>query len=1327
MTQPPILLHEYFDRQWPLRADCLAIEVPLGRGRDGRLGVTYAALARRSLAMTAALQRWVERESVAAVLLPRTSADAYAAQLGILRAGAAYTSIDPAFPDARVLDILDDAQAVALVTDSAGAARAARLGFAPARIISTDPGEFLETTPAAPLARPPWFTPSSLAYVIYTSGTTGRPKGVMVEHRAVSNLVAGDLEEFQLSPDDRVGHGSSHAYDSSVEEIWLAFAAGSTLVVLDDDIIRAGPDLAAWLDRERISVLCPPPTLLRAMGARSASRLSRLKLLYVGGEALPRDVADEWSRGRRLVNGYGPTECAVTAVRGPVTANGRAVSIGRPIPGMRAWVLDPSLEEVADGETGELCLGGVGLARGYWNAPELTATKFPVHPRLGRIYRTGDLARRDSDGSLLCLGRIDSQVKLRGHRIELQEIEAQLARCAGVHAAACRLSGDASRQALVAFIVATDSSAPPSPDDLRAALTRTLPAVMVPSRFRIVEALPTTTGGKLDRAALPELDEPPARDPAASAAPPDSDVEAVIEIAMRTALGRAGAVSVDDHFFADLGGDSLRAAELVTALRDMPATASLTVRDVYEAPTARALAARVASAQPAASSRTPRQADAPVTNRQPIVASALQAIWLTVQLVVASLVGSAVVLALMPRLLLSWGLVPGILIAPLIIAIALVAYTVLAAIVAVAAKRVLIGRYTALSAPVWGTFYIRNWIVQRAVRLVPWALVRGTILEAVILRALGAKIGRRVHIHRGVDLLQGGWDLLEIGDDVTIGQDAAIRVVDLDEGQIIVAPVVLGNDVTLEVRAGVGGGTRIDEGGCLAALSNLPAGGHIPAGERWDGVPARPAGRAPERVPATPPGRELTPGQYAVVLLLLRLAVSLALAGPFVAVAMLAAVARAADAASFLAWLSAPTWDAASIACVLAVGVVPVPLALLCQAAAIRMLGRSEPGVISRWSVAYARVWIKAGQLQAAGEWLSGTLLWPWWLRAAGMRVGPGCEISTIIDVVPELIDIGPGCFLADGIYLGGPRVDRGTVTLAPTRLSSGVFIGNHAVIPGGQQLGHDVLIGVCTVADAACERPGSSWFGHPPFELARRAVPSADRRLTHDPPIVRYMNRLFWEALRFAIPVAPLVVSIVWVSVLAAALQRVSLAAFILAAAPAATLGAAVCLCLLVLVLKWLLLGRVSPGEHPLWSCWCSRWDFLYVVWARLAQPVLSAFEGTLWLAWYLRAMGARIGRRVVLGGGFAQMVDPDMIRIDDEATVHALFQAHTFEDRVLKIDRVRIGRQASVAGGAVLLAGADVGARAWVAPHSVVMKRERLKDGCAYEGCPTRAMTSR
>jgi non-ribosomal peptide synthetase-like protein len=249
---------------------------------------------------------------------------------------------------------------------------------------------------------------------------------------------------------------------------------------------------------------------------------------------------------------------------------------------------------------------------------------------------------------------------------------------------------------------------------------------------------------------------------------------------------------------------------------------------------------------------------------------------------------------------------------------------------------------------------------------------------------------------------------------------------------------------------------------------------------------------------------------------------------------------------------------------------------------------------------------------------------------------------------------------------------------------------------------------------------PGSAWFGHPSFLLSRPRS-GADVGLTHAPSTVRRANRWFWELGKVAFPAMTAAVSVAMALAWLRASAVWSPPAMAWIVTPAIGLSGPFVLAVVVLALKWGLLGRVRPGEHGLWSCWCSRWDYFYVGWDRLARPFLSRFEGTLLLTWYLRAMGMRIGRRVLLGPGFAQVVDPDMIAIDDDATVHALFQAHTFEDRMLKIDRVHIGRGATVACGAVVFYGAHIGDGARVAPQSVIMKRERLAEGGRYEGVPS------
>ena len=1327
-----VLLHQLFASaasRWP---QATAIDVPPGLGRPERLQLSYARLRDQASLISAALEPDLAANAFVAVMLGRDATHLYAAQLGVLGAGAAFVCIDPAFPDAHVLAMLEDSGAVALLTDTAGARRCAALvAGAPSlldvlshcRVIDV-PG-LLDQMPATPLAwtPPAWADGTNTAYMVYTSGTTGRPKGVKVAHASIVQLVSGDIAEFGLTVGDRVAQGSSPAYDSSAEETWLALAVGATVVVLDDETVRLGPDLAVWLRDEHIGVFCPPPTLLRTLGLRDPRAfLPELKLLYVGGEALHHDVADLWAPGRRMVNGYGPTECTVTATRAEVVA-GAEISIGRPVPGLQAWVLDPDGAELPDGSPGELCFGGVGLAQGYHQRPDLTAEKFPQHLRLGRIYRTGDLAQRQASGDLVFLGRIDSQVKLRGYRIELEAVEAALALCAGVAEAAVSVQDGSGEQQLAAFVVPLDAQAPPDFQALRRELALSLPSYMVPSRFALLTTLPRSVGGKLKRDALPAnaatLAGTTKRRVAAS-----TEVQKLIAAAMVLILKCDDGVSIEDDFFMDLGGSSVLAALLISALRQHASTSSLTVRDVYEARTASAMARR------AEASSTTLAPDAPVQAPQlprhpshPIAATVVQSTWLVLELTLACAYTYGLAFALLPWVSERLSPVVLILLAPLLGFVGLAAHTVLALFLTWALKRWLVGSYRASRVPVWGHFYVRHWVVVQAARAIPWALLAGTELQCLALRILGARIGHRVHIHRGVNLHQGGWDLLDIGDDVTVAQDASLRVMELEQGHLIFGRVVLHAGATLQTRAGVGPATVVGQGAVLTALSSLPAHGHIPAGEQWQGVPAVHVGFAPPLPTLSGTASSLSPWAWACALLLGELLLVMWVTLPLEGLALGFVLGMGLDAPALAQLLLGSALTAPGLA-VLSVGlVVSLIGGLVFEALAIRALGRVQPGVLPRWSLGYLRVWLKSALVESAGAWLSGSLLWPHWLRLAGMRVGAGCEISTILCVVPELVDIGPTVFFADGVYLGAPELRHGTVVLGGVSVGENTFVGNHAVIAAGQHLAADILIGVCTVADDRLMRAGSAWFGMPAFELPQRQVEQMDRTLTHEPSTIRLLNRWFWESLRFALPILPVLVVIGWFRCLDAAYAAVGPAVFFLLVAPALGLGAAILVCVCLLALKWALLGRVKPGSHALWSCWCSRWDFLYVAWRVWARASLASLEGSLLLNAWLRCMGVSIGKRVALGPGFSQVIDPDMLHFDDDASVSAMFQAHTFEDRLLKIDHVRVGRGATLSHATVPLYGADIGAGTVVAAHSVVMKHEHLLPGLCYEGAPTQA----
>lgn len=1318
MNQNWRMLHAFFADSVQRHPQAIAVDIPPGRGRPDRQTITYAELARYSSAIARALVPHVAGESIVVILAGRDSPCGYAAQLAVLEAGAAFTCIDPAFPDDQIREVLADAGAVAVLADWQACTRIREAGFETPPLINILEAIEKSVDEHATSAMP-WLDAHTLAYVTYTSGTTGRPKGVMIEHGSIVNLVDANLEAFDLGPGDRVGQSSSFAYDSSVEETWLAFASGATLVVMDDDIARLGPDLVAWLRGERITAIGPPPTLLRTTGCLDPeSALPELRLIYVGGEALPADLAHRWTRGRRMVNGYGPTEATVTAIREQVV-DGGDIAIGRPVRGVQAWVLNETGDEVPDGTEGELCLGGAGVARGYRNLPDLTAHKFPVHPRLGRMFRTGDLAHRASDGRFFFHGRLDSQVKLRGYRIELEAIEARLTECDGVRHAACCVQGAGSRQTLVAFVVPVDQNVPPRLDTVRETLARSLPAYMVPSRISILAALPTSVSGKLDRAKLPALD----ASAGAGSLPvaPSTPLERRLAAAFQQALNLTTPISIHDDFFRDLGGDSLAAAVLVSILREDQVTAAVSTRDVYDMLTVARLAERAASFDRVSPSAEALDEPSVAPAFRVVAATLVQGLWLLLELVVTASAGYLLIFHAVPWLTRLLGVAPVILMAPLLWILLRMALVPAGIAFTLLVKAALIGRYHPQRAPAWGSFHVRHWIVRRVARLIPWTTLAGTEFLNMTLRALGARVGQRVHIHRGVDVSRGGWDLLDIGDDVTLSADATLRLVDVDRGQIVAGGIAIGDRALVDVRAGMAHNTSLGADASLSAWSSLPEGRTVPAGERWDGIPAMPAGLTPSAPVVEDAAAALDPLMHAVVLVASRSALQILMTLPLALSGIVLSLSVGLTADSAIRIIG-QLWTIQALSLIVMSAALVVPATVACEALAVRCLGATPEGVIGRWSWAYVPVCLKTQLVESAGIWLSGTLFWPVWLRVAGMRIGPKGEISTIIDTVPDLVELGSECFLADGIYLAGPRIDRGTVSLGRVRLGARTFIGNHAVVTCGTHLPDDVLLGVCTVADPDRVHGGTSWFGHPPMELPRREVVGADRRLTHDPSFIRFLNRVFWELLRCLVPAGLALVGVGWIEGLASAVATSSTTEVLFVAAPLWTLASTAVLCALVLALKWALLGRVRPGTHALWSCWCSRWDFLYVAWRFYGRAPLGAIEGTMWLSWYLRAMGMTIGRRVLLGDGFAQVVDPDMLVIGDDATVSAMFQAHTFEDRVLKIDRVHVGRGATVADATVPLYGADIGARTHVAAHSVVMKRERLTPRTRYEGVPTR-----
>jgi amino acid adenylation domain-containing protein len=546
--------------------------------RDEAGTLTYEELVRRASLLAGHLR---PEEPVIGVCVPR-SADLVTAELGALLAGAAYLPLDPEHPVERLAVILADAGVRRVVTTRA---LSARLPATLERVSIEDfhaPG-----TPRGPL--PTEVLPGQLAYVMYTSGSTGQPKGVMVEHGALASFTGWHRRAFGLEADSRTTLLYSPAFDPSAAELWPALAAGATLHVPGQDVRLSPERLQAWLLSEHITFTDLPTALAERLLALPWPAACALRTVLAGGDRLhSRPVPGlPW----RLFNQYGPTETTVTATSGEVLPAGPDAplpSIGQPIDGASAYVLDAELQPVPPGVPGELYIGGAGVARGYLNRPDLTAGRFipdPFSSRPGaRLYRTGDLARFLADGSLEFLGRVDAQVKVRGFRVEPAEISALLRTCPGITEAHVRAwSPPGGEPRLVGYLVPRAGEAPPLPSRLREHLARTLPAYMIPSAYVELKALPLTHSGKVDERALPE----PSLATQAPQAPLVGELEQQLAGLWCETL-RLERVGAEDNFF-DLGGHSLLLAQVQHLLKarlghDVPMV------KLFEFPSIRALA-----------------------------------------------------------------------------------------------------------------------------------------------------------------------------------------------------------------------------------------------------------------------------------------------------------------------------------------------------------------------------------------------------------------------------------------------------------------------------------------------------------------------------------------------------------------------------------------------------------------------------------------------------------------------------------------------------------------------------------------------------------------
>ena len=1220
--------------------------------------LTYAQLADAAGELAASLSELgVGAGDRVGVRVPSGTSDLYVAILGVLMAGAAYVPVDADDPPARATSIWRSAGVCAIVGEGLAVTRLA-LSASRAREV----------------------TPEDDAWVIFTSGSTGEPKGVAVSHRAAAAFVDAEARLWTVYPEDRVLAGLSVGFDASCEEIWLAWRNGAALVPARREIVRSGAEFGAWIAASDVTVISTVPTLASLW---DESALAGVRLMIVGGEACPRELAWRLAAEREVWNTYGPTEATVVSTASRLRPNS-PVTIGWPLAGWQVAVVDAAGEPVPFGEPGELVIGGVGLGR--YLDPALDAERFAPLESLGwpRAYRSGDIVRETTAG-LDFVGRRDDQVKLGGRRLELGEIDAQLCAAPGVRAgvAAVRES-EAGNKLLVGYIVGDAE-----PATVRAHVAQTLPAGIVPLIVTL-DSLPQANSGKIDRKALPW---PPPSPLAGSEGL--TGTAAWLAERWSEQLGPLP-VAADSDFF-ELGGSSVAAAKLVSAVRARFPTAA--IADVYKHRRLDELADRLDEL----GSARDETAAAPRSGAR--VWSALQALG------VVALIGFAA-----PSWLIgifgfdAWqGTGPTIAWPALVLSWLLFVSSPGRALIIIAARRALMrgvvpGRYPRRS---W--LGLRIWFLERLAERLHVARLAGTPWAARMARLTGHPVGEKASLAT----LPSPTALVRIGAGATVEPDVDFHGWWIEGSELVIGELLIGANARIGSRSVLMPGAEIGDNAEIEP--GTVVNGPVPAGERWAGSPARRVGRSGDEWPVEgpAPARESRASKacFSFALMALSVVPLIAALPSLYAFTLFDGGSQSIVHVALLLIVSSP---------LLAAGFV------ISEALMIALMVRG----LARW---IRPGWYGDDGFTACALWLQGQFkqisqgaLFPLymslytrpWLRLMGISVGKRTEVS-IVDGLNRLVSLGETSFVADAPMFATGRARNGWLHLAPIEIGSRTFVGNGSLMAPGTKLGDDCLLGIETNAPAHAA-DGTSWFGSPPIELPR--VPDrADPARTTNPPRRLVLARGATELVRILLPNALTIVIGAGELLALEAAGHAGGALAMIAVAPLALFAGALFATALTVALKWLLIGRYKRRNYTFWSFFVWRDEIINSAQELLAgQWLLNAALGSPLMRPYLRAMGARVGKDVWCET--LAITEFDLVTVGDGCAINrgACLETHLVHDRLLRLGPATLHDGSTLGPHSATLPDSELGAGCSVGGRSVVMRGEALPAHTRWHGAP-------
>jgi non-ribosomal peptide synthetase-like protein len=1218
--------------------------------------------------------------------------------LGILKAGAAYIPLDREMPKERVQNVFTEINVTTYFSDED-----ADIHCIPVSIPAFEKDKLVHF--ALDYSNENW------AYVLFTSGSTGKPKGIPISHKNICHLIRSENDFIQIKSTDKVYQGFSVSFDMWCEEVWISLFVGATIWIADAFTVKAIDELSNVLIQQQITVLHAVPSILAIIDEAPA-----LRIVNAGGEACTPQVLKKWSKPyRTFINSYGPTETTVTSNMAILSEND-SITIGNPLPNYHIAVINENLEIVPLNERGEMIISGPGVSNGYLNLPKLTAEKFLPNPfpeMYGEtIYKTGDAVVFQENGFIDFQGRIDDQIKLRGYRIELGEIESRLNQLEYIASASVAIRKDSNDQDQLVGYVKLKPAVVFDEDNIRKSLAAFLAPYMVPVAIVEISEMPRMPSGKIDRKKLPT--------PATFLKKNETEKElefntndTVNEKVLKSLkfVFPGKEINLEKDFFTDLGGHSLLAATFVSYLRQKGNLQNASLKDVYEHRPLKAFANNLENSQ-THTSKT-REAFHRVSNLQYYLCNIAQTVSLFF------LYGLLAIQIFFPYLSYYYfnvnehGHFKALL-------SAFAVYTLIPSVFSlliIGFKKVFIGKFKEGDYNLWGWYYFKWWLWQSMKRLLPSQFIVDTPLHPRFLKLLGAKVSPSATLSA---LNIGAEDLLIIDENVSTSSGCVIDNASVENGFLKLRKVHLKANAYLGSSAIVGGNCIIEPFGELQDLSYLPANHIIGKGEVWDGSPAQKIKTfADNELPIintiSPAKRYKYSALYLFTLFLFPLIIIVPL---FPTLYILYVLDDSAGSYDFTYLWQAPFLALSYL--ILFVLVVSI-IARICTR-------KIQAGTFSVYSFTYYKKWFK-DQLMSISlivlHPLYASIYISKFYRMLGARVGKNSEISTASDVTHHLFEIGEGSFIADAVILGEHDVKNQQLILSKTVIGNRSFVGNSGLIPQGYALGDDMLIGVLSKPPTAEQLKKSNekdWFGSPPIGLpSRQRMDNFDTKQTFAPTIKLKLARGIVEGIRIIIPQTIVLISSVLFIAYSHDLLVESIPKLLLFL-PFYYLGfMAIPAFLFTVVFKWILVGKYKRNALPMYH---------YKVW--FSEAVTSIYEalsvsffldllrGTMWLPIFVRMLGVKTGEKVWLNT--TDITEFDMVSIGDETMMNDGCgpQTHLFEDRIMKIGSVEIGKQTTIGSRTIILYDSKIGNHVTVDSLSLLMKGEELPDNTDWIGSP-------